>query len=353
MSLLRWFVLALLLTLAACGGNAPEAEPAAASLSVSAASLAPQTLARRVPAAGSVVAWEEMSLGVEIGGQRVAEVLVEVGDQVEARQPLLRLDMRSVDMALRSAAAQLAQAEAQHRVARVNLERATELQSRGLIATRDRDEAWAAEAAAQANLRSAQVQRDNAQLQREFSTLSAPDAGVISARSVQPGQVAMPGTELLRLIRQGRLEWRAELPERELARITVGAQARLRGSDGSEVAGRVRQVAPALDPRSRTGLVYVDLPDPGSLRAGMYAQGELLLGESDVRTLPEAAVVERDGFRYVFVLGAGDVVAQRRIETGARQDGVVEILSGVEDGERVAVEGAAFLSDGDRVKVVE
>lgn len=345
------FGIIALLALSACSADPPPTVEAP-SLTVDSAVAQTRTLALRVPAAGSVHAWEEMSLGVELSGQRVADVLVEVGDAVIAQQPLLRLDARSIAMEQRQAEAQLAQADAQLKVAQANMKRAAELVQRGLMAVRDRDEAWAAEAAAKANRQSAQAQLENARLRIEFTTLRAPDAGLISWRGVQPGQIAMPGAELLRLIRHGRLEWRAELAERELVRVVPGAVAVLRGSDGAEVIGSVRQVAPALDAVNRTGLVYVDLPAPGALRAGMYAQGELRLGESAARTVPEQAVVERDGYRYVFVLTAGDVVAQRRIETGARQDGAVQILSGLEDGERIAVRGAAFLSDGDHVKVV-
>jgi RND family efflux transporter MFP subunit len=288
-----------------------------------------------------------------VSGQRVAEVLVEVGAQVTADQPLLRLDTRSLAMARRQSEAGVAQADAQLVVARANAKRAAELRERGLVSARDAEEAWAAEENAKAQHRTASAALAAARLQVDFAELRAPDAGVISWRGVQPGQVVMPGAELLRLIRQGRLEWRAELSERELIRIAAGAVAVLRGPDGSQVQGTVRQVSPALDPVSRTGLVYVDLPAPGALRAGMFAQGELRLGEVSARTVPHAAVVERDGYRYVFVLGEGGVVAQRRVETGARDGDVVEIREGLADGERIALEGAAFLSDGDRVKVVE
>lgn len=352
MRALRIASLLCLATLSSACGSDTAAPAKSASLSVSATVPETRTLAQRAPAAGSVHAWEEMSLGVELSGQRVSEVLVEVGDAVVAQQPLLRLDPRSLTMELRQAQAHLAQAQAQLTVAQTSMKRAAELLQRGLMAARDRDEAWAAEAAAMANRQTAQAQLENAQLRLEFATLRAPDAGLISWRGVQPGQIAMPGNDMLRLIRQGRLEWRAELPERELIRIEPGARAVLRGPDGIEVTGTVRQVAPALDAANRTGLVYIDLPQPGALRAGMYAQGELHLGELQARTVPEQAVVERDGYRYVFVLGQDDVVAQRRIETGARQDNVVQIVSGLEDDERIAVQGAAFLSDGDRVKVV-
>ena len=342
--------------LVACGSDevtAPESAAVPASLSVSVVTPQPGQMSQRVPAAGSVTAWEEMALGVEISGQRVEAVLVEVGDRVEANQPLLRLDTRTLQMQRRQAEAQLGQAQAQAKVASTNFGRAEELRGRGLIAVRDRDEAWAADEAAKANLRTAQAQFANANLQLDFATLRAPDAGLISWRGVQPGQLAMGGTELLRLIRQGRLEWRAEVTDRDLARIAPGSRAIVRAPDGAALEATVRQVSPSLDARSRTALVYVDLPASEAFRAGMYAQGELLLGELDAMTVPAEAIVERDGYRYVFVLGKGDVVEQRRIETGAREGGRVEVSSGLESAERIVVKGAGFLGDGDRVRVVD
>ncbi len=340
------------LLLSACGGE-PEAPAATPALTVSAHVVEAGTLPRRLPAAGSVTAWEEMSLGLEVGGQRVAEVLVEVGDEVARGQPLLRLDTRTLAMELRQAEAALAQAEAQLAVAAANARRGERLKREQLIAASEADQLIAGELTAQAQRQTAMAQVDAARLRLDFATLRAPDAGVVSARSVQPGQVAGAGTELLRLIRQGRLEWRVELPEGDLVQVSAGTAAVLRGPDGAEVRGTVRTVSPALAATSRTGIAYVDLPAPGALRAGMYAQGELVLGEQQALAVPDQAIVERDGHRYVFVIGEGDVVAQRRIETGARAGGRIEVRAGLQAGERIVAEGAGFLSDGDRVRVVD
>lgn len=347
----RLLPLLLCLSLSACSGG-EEAPAAVPSLSVSVATPVQQALPRRITASGSVAAWEQMSLGVELSGQRVSEVLVEVGDTVAAGQALLQLDSRSLQMAVTQAQAALAQAEANLTVARANARRGERLKREQLIAASEADQLISGELVAQAQRQTAQAQLDNARLQLGFATLRAPDAGVISQRMVQPGQVVSAGSELLGLIRRGRLEWRAELPERDLVRITPGVAVALVGPDGQAVAGTVRAVSPALDARSRTGVVYADLPEPGALRAGMYAQGDLLLGSAPARTVPDAAVVERDGYRYVFVLGAGDKVAQRRVELGARSGDVVEVLQGLQADEPVVVQGAGFLADGDRVRVV-
>ena len=341
----------LLLVLVACSDDAPAPE-SAPSLTVSVAAPVQQTLPQRVTASGSVAAWEEMSLGVELNGQRVAEVLVEVGDTVTAGQALLVLDTRSLGMELRQAEAALAQADANLDVASSNARRGERLKKEQLVAASEADQLIAGELTAKAQRNTAQAQLENARLRLGFATLRAPDDGVISARTVHPGQVVVTGTEMLRLIRKGRLEWRAELPEAELIKVAPGVKVELRGPDGAAVIGAVRAVSPSLNVDSRTGTVYADLPEPGALRAGMYASGDLVLGETAARTVPEQAIVERDGYRYLFVLGENDTVAQRRVELGARAGGVVEVRDGLQVDEQVVVQGAGFLSDGDRVRVV-
>lgn len=346
-------LLASTLLLAACGGEspAPEATP---SLTVSVATPTQQSLPQRVTASGSIAAWEQMALGVELSGQRVAEVRVEVGDVVTKGQPLLQLDERSLRMELRQAEAMLAQAEAALAlaVASANARRGEQLKREQLIPDSEADQLVSGELTAKAQRQTAAAQLDNARLRLGFATLRAPDDGVVARRLVQPGQVVAAGAELLTLIRDGRLEWRAELPERDLIRVNPGVAVELRGPDGAVVAGTVRAVSPALDAQSRTGVVYADLPAPGALRAGMYAAGDLVLGDLPARTVPDQAIVERDGYRYVFVLGDGDVVSQRRVELGVRHQGVVQVREGLGDADRVVVEGAGFLADGDRVRVV-
>lgn len=329
--------LLLVAALAACSTDTPEA-PGAPALSVSVAEASRLSLPERIPASGSIAAWEEVSLGVELSGQRVASVAVEVGDVVRQGQPLLQLDTRTLAMELR-------QAEANLEVAAANARRGERLLREKLVAASEAEQLIAGEVTARAAA-------ENARLRMDFATLRAPHDGIVSARSVQPGQVVAAGTELLRLIRDQRLEWRAELPESQFVRVAAGTPVRLRGPDGALVEGSVRAVSPALDPRSRTGTVYADLPAPGVLRAGMFAAGELLLAEREANTVPAAAVVERDGHAYVFVLAEDDLVSRRRISPGARSGAVVEVRDGLEGGEKVVVEGAGFLADGDRVRVV-
>lgn len=308
---------------------------------------------QEVVASGSVAAWQEMSLGVELSGIRVERVLVEVGTRVTARQPLLQLDTRSLQVDLRRAEASYAQARASLELARASATRGESLLAQQLISQSNLDELRSNLSRAEAQLQSAAAERDAARLRLEYATLRAPTAGVISARNVQPGQIVSAGSELLRLIRDGRLEWRAELAEADLVRVKPGSTVRVKAPDGSDVIGKVRAVSPALDATSRTALIYADLPEPGELRAGMFAEGRIELGTVQAQVLPRESVVVRDGYSYVFVLDDKSRVAQRRVETGRPEGELIPVRSGLAPGERVVVRGAGFLSDGDLVRVID
>lgn len=344
---------AVAIALAGCGRGGDSVPEPQASLTVTAGQIETRSIVLDVVASGSVAAWEEMSLGVEVAGHRIERVLVEVGDRVRKGQALLQLDTRTLQVNLRRAEAGYAQARANLDLATASATRGEQLLARQLISQSNFDELRSARAAADAQLQSAAAERDAARLQLSYATLRAPDAGIVSARVAQPGQIVASGVELLRLIRQGRLEWRAELAEADLVRVTPGARVWVRAPDGTDVAGKVRAISPALDTASRTGLVYADLPQPGALRAGTFAEGRIALGDVEARVLPREAVVVRDGYSYVFVLGEGSRVSQRRIEAEPAVADVVPVRSGIKDDERVAVRGAGFLSDGDLVRVVD
>jgi len=344
--------LAVALSLSACSRGGDKA-PAASSLTVTLVAAERRQIDREIVASGSVAAWQEMSLGVEVAGLRVANVLVEPGDKVAAGQALLELDRRTLEVQARQAEASLAQARANAELAISQEKRGASLLERNLISANDFEVLRANRSTAEAQVVSAEAERDASKLRLGFATLRAPDAGVISARTVQPGQIVSGGGELLRLIRRGRLEWRAEVSESDLTRIKVGATVDLRGPSGDVVTGVIRAVSPSIDSQTRTALVYADLEKPGALRAGMFAEGRLRVGKAEVTVIPRQSVVFRDGYPYVFVMGEGNKVLQRRIDSGPPQGDSVEVRSGLKEDEKVVARGAGFLSDGDIVKVVD
>ena len=351
-------VACLAVLLAGCGGTSESdgaADTPASTLAVTLVRAQAQPIQRTVVVSGPVAAVEEMQLGVEISGARVTALNVDVGQAVRKGDVLLELDHRSLDSELQQANAALSEAEAGVALARSNLARGEQLAGERFISASQLDELRAARTQAQARRNTARASRDAAQLRRDFARLVAPADGIISKRLVQPGQVVAAGTELLRLIRDGRLEWRAELAEDELSRVDPGATVLLPARGGT-VSGRIRAVSPGVDAQTRTGTIYADLPQPAPespLQPGTYVEGRIVTGRGSGVVVPAASVVQRDGHAYVFTLDDQHVAHRVRVTTGARVDGQVEIVDGLEAGDAVVEQGAGFLGDGDTVRVVE
>ena len=306
---------------------------------------------RVIAASGGLFAWQEGVIAAGTGGLRVMEVAVDVGDEVRLGQVLAILDQDTVKADLDQQAARVAQVRAALAEARANGDRARNVKDKGAMSEQQITQYLIAEEAAKANLAAAEAALEMERIRLTQTQVLAVDDGVISSRGATLGTVVQVGTELFRLVRQGRVEWRAEVTAEQLAQIKPGQEAQIRLPGGETVTGKVRMPSPTLDPISRYGLVYVDLPIGGPARPGMFAQGHIRVGASQALTLPESAVVLRDGSSFVFEVRDEDRVAQRKVETGRRGEGRVEILSGLDTVARIVAAGGAFLNDGDRVRV--
>jgi HlyD family secretion protein len=331
---------------------APASAAAKPALTVTATQPATERWPVSVAANGNVAAWQEASIGAEAQGLRLTEVRVQVGERVRRGQLLAQLSADTLAADLAATRAGVAEAEANQAEAAANAERARQLQASGAISAQQIQQYVTAEATAKARVASLRARLRADEVRLAQTRIVAPDDGVISARSATVGAVVQPGQELFRLIRKERLEWRAEVAASELARIRVGQKAQVTPAGGTAVAGVVRMVAPTVDAATRNGLVYVDLPQPGAARAGMFARGEFAVGEREGLTLPQNAVVLRDGLHWVFQLGADNKVQQRKVSVGTRIGDRIEITGGLPAGARVAADGAGFLADGDTVRVV-
>ncbi len=333
-----------------------KAEPAAVApkpaLTVAAAQPEQTRLPVRLSANGNIVAWQEAIIGSESSGLRLTQVLVNVGDAVKAGQLLARFSGDSVLADVAQARASLVEAQATAADAAGNAARARTLQNSGALSTQQINQYNTSEQTAKARVAAAQAVLDAQQLRGNKTQVLAPDSGVISARNATVGAVVGNGTELFRLIRGGRLEWRAEVTSEEVARLKPGSAAQVTAASGAQVQGTVRTVAPTVDPLTRTALVYVDLPRNPGIKAGMFAQGEFALGTTAALTLPQQALVLRDGFTYAMRIEPDNTVRQLKLQTGRRLGDAVEIVQGALTGERYVARGAAFLADGDTVQVV-
>ena len=341
---------------AAVAGEKGKAAPKPA-LTVTAALPEATRLPIRLATNGNIAAWQEAIVGAESAGLRLTEVRANVGDVVKAGQVLATFSTETVQADVAQARASVLEAQANAADAAANAERARSLQSSGALSAQQINQFLTTEKTAKARAAVAQAVLGAQQLRTRQTQVLAPDNGVISTRTATVGAVVPTGAELFRLIRQGRLEWRAEVTSSELGRIDVGTPVSVRPASGGELRGRVRMVAPSVDPLTRSALVYVDLPASAGkaspAKAGMFARGEFDLGATDALTIPQRALVVRDGFNYVFRLGEGNRVSQLRVQTGRLAGERVEVVSGLPPDVRIVVNGAGFLNDGDLVRLIE
>lgn len=339
--------------------NAADDKKAAAprpALTVTTAKPEQSRLPLSFAANGNVAAWQEAVIGSESNGLRLQEVKVNVGDVVKKGEVLAVFDSAPVEADVAQAKAAVQEAEANASAARADAKRARALQSSGALSEQQITQYMTTERTAAARVASAKATLAQQQLRLKYTKVVAPDAGVISARNATVGAVAGVGAEMFRMIRQGRLEWRAEVTAAELPRVKPGQKAVVQAAGGTKVQGRVRTVAPTVDAQSRVALVYVDLPPALSanapLKAGMFASGQFALGESPALTVPQQAVAVRDGFAYVFRLNADGRVSQLKVTTGRRLGDRVEVTDGLPADALVVTSGAGFLNDGDLVRNV-
>lgn len=346
-------LLLILLLVMRASSSDTQTTAAPTALTVTARTLRTVDLARSVSANGSIFPWQEIIVGPEVGGYRVAAVNVDVGDRVKKGQELVRLADELLIAELASRRANVEQAQATLENAEAAYRRAQSLSQSGALSTSDLDRLRSEELAARARVAVNKADLDAAELRLRHTRVTAPDSGIISARNVNVGQVAQAGSEMLHLLRQGRVEWRAEIPESRVREIKVGQKVALTTADGTRIEGKVRTIPPTIESSTRAGLVYVDLPVNDLVRPGMFARGEIVLEQSAAQMAPLGSVVIQDGYSYVFVLGGEQKVQRRRVTTGIVKDDMIEILDGVAPGDRIVDKGAGFLKDGDQVTLVE
>lgn len=335
---------------------ADTAKPIAAkpALTVALTQATTGALAIKLAANGTVAAWQEASVGAEANGLRIAELHANVGDSVKRGQLLATFAAESVQADVALARAALAEAQANAAEAAANADRARAVQGSGAISAQQVNQYLTQEQTARARVESAKAQLDAQLLRLKNTQLLAPDNGTISARMATVGAVVGAGTEMFKLIRQGRLEWRGEVTAAEIGRVTPSASVLVTAPGGTQTKGKVRMLAPTVDAVTRNGLVYVDLPGAGSgFKPGMFARGEFELGSSGALTVAQTAVVVRDGFSYVVRVGADNRTSQVKVQTGRVVGDRVELLGGVKPEDKLVLSGGGFLSDGDLVKIVE
>lgn len=305
---------------------------------------------------GSIYPWQEALVSAEISGLRIQQVLSDVGAQVSKGQALVMLADETVKADLQKQLATVEKDKAALAEAKSNADRAREIKDSGALSAQKINEYLIAEQTAKANLALSEAELENQRIRLRQTKVVAPDDGVISSRSANLGNVVSSGTELFRLVRQGRIEWRGEVNADQQTALRAGQPVRLTLSGGNAVTGKVRLISPTVDNNTRNALVYVDIPKD-SAKPGMYVQGQVDIGQQQGLAVPLSAVTYRDGFAYVFELTAADAqglrkVIQRKVQTGRTRGEQIELLGNLNANAQLVLSGGAFLNDGDTVQVV-
>jgi RND family efflux transporter MFP subunit len=330
----------LFLGLAACGEPQP---PRPAPVPESALATAPVEL-RDVEltytAEAVVEAVRQSTVAAQIAG-RIVELRFDVGDYVKKGEVIARIDERAATQALAASEAQVRQAEAALRNARAEFERSKQLVAQKFLSQAALDRAEAEYKAAQARVTALLAGAGQAQTERSFATIVAPYSGLVSARHVELGEMAVPGKPLMTGFDPGTLRVTATVPQAQIAAIQAGAKARVEVPSTSKwVAATQLTVIPAADPRTHTTQVRLGLPaDVRGIYPGIYARAHFVTGRAQALLVPRAAVLQRSEVTAVYVVAEPGRPQLRQIRLGSAGDEhSVEVLAGLKPGERVALE---------------
>ena len=331
---------------ASSAANTPKA-----SLTVTTVKPQQTTLNKLLSANGNIAAWQESSVSSEVNGLLLSEVLVNLGDHVKRGQVLAKFAASSIEADVAQMQANVAEANATLLEAESNANRARSIQDSGALSKQQIEQYLTSEASAKARLNAALATMRVQNIKLKQTTVIAPDDGLISLAPATVGTVYTPGQELFRLIRKARIEWRADLTSADVSQIKAGMKVQITLPDSSATQGTVRSASPIVDAKTRNAIVFVDIP-AGSAKTGMFARGNFILGETQSLTLPNDAIVMRDGFAYVMQV-EGNKITQTKVQLGQRTGERVELINFDAPEADIVESGGAFLADGDSVKVVQ
>lgn len=322
-----------------------------AALTVNLMSMQTSSWPRVVQVNGRIEAWQYSVVGNELSGVPLKEIYAEVGDSVKKGQLLAVFDQETIQAELLQAEADLLDAEASYLLAKQQAERNDRLKGTGALSEDALAKTQFAAISAEAKYKAAKARLQLQKHRVSKVEVRSPDDGVIANRTAIVGTVMSSGAELFSMIRQNRLEWRANVNSQQLSGLTPGLTVTVNISEGLQLTGKVRKIAPLLHTDTLTTSVYVDLPEATGVKAGMFAAGSIQLGSSPAQHLPESALVYRDGFQYLVQVNEQSRVHLIKVETGRRHQDQVEITSVLPTGSRWVVSGGSFLVEGDLVAV--
>ena len=329
-------------------------------LSVETVQPSQDTIGNTLSADGAISAKDTANVSAKVSGVAVERVLVEEGDQVAAGQVLAIFDTDAMAQQVLQAEADVAEAEATLANASADAARILPLLDIDAISQQEADRYRTSEVRARASLQAAKARLNNQRLTLDNAKVTAPVKGVISEKRVEVGMVA-GGEPLFTIIKNGVLEWRADMDPKLIGDISIGTPVKVSLPRGQSVMGQVRRIAPTAD-NNRQITIYASLAANPAVRAGMYQTGEFLLGSDSMQTVPNSTIVSNDGYDYVMMvtqirttreerkLGR---IQQQRVTLGERIGDSVVLTEPLPADSRLVKQGGSFLNDGDLVRIVD
>ncbi|WP_201195388.1 efflux RND transporter periplasmic adaptor subunit [Pseudomonas fluorescens] len=304
---------------------------------------------------GEVRARYEPDLAFRIGG-KVSRRLVEEGQRVKADQPLAELDPQDVRLQLEATRAQVAAAEANLNMVRAERDRYKTLMDRQLVSRSQYDNAENLYRSGEARLKQIKAEFNVSNNQASYAVLRAPQDGVVAKRSVEVGQVVAAGQTVFTLATDGEREVSISLPEQNVGRYKVGqpVSVELWTQPDQRFSGRIRELSPAADPKSRTFAARIAFT-AGKVPAELGQSARVFIQTADVVALsvPLSALTAENGATYVWVLGANNTLKKTPVRVGAFGEKSVPVFEGLSASDWVVAAGVHVLHDGQQVRPVD
>jgi RND family efflux transporter MFP subunit len=291
---------------------------------------------------GTLAAREEAMISAQVAGQ-LEKNLVDLGDRVKVGQEIVLIDTTSYDALAAASAANLTRANASAANAAQNLKRIQDLQKERIASASDLDAAVADAARTSAEVKAAEANDAIARLNLDRSRVKAPFDGVVAERIASAGDYLAVGAPIARLVQTDPLRLRLEIPERESTAVRAGQSVRVSVEGDTNIyRGQLARIAPAIRPENRMLLVEADVPNPGGLRAGLFARATIVVNErEEAVSIPAEALITFAGLEKVVLIKDGKA-AEKAVTTGRREGGWVEITGGLRVGEQVVLEPAGI-----------
>ena len=345
-------LIAVMFVLSRLGGDGAIEAPASTAQAVSVVDVDLRTFETEVSLNGEARPVRDIQVAAPATGVRILQILVDEGDMVRQGQPMARLDAALSDAQTRAAQASVAEAQSAAVRARSEYERAESIRDSGALSAEAIEQRRAAMIAADARLAASRAQLAEVNARLGGGYVRAPAAGLVIDRTAELGR-PVDGQVLFRIAADNRLEVAAQIAEGDALVLAEGQTATFTLVDGSAVEGTLRRLPASIDSRTRTGEALFALPQGTRVRAGMYLRGHANLPPREVIAVPQSSVLYDSGQAYVLVIDDTNHVHRVDVRLGGRDGDWVEVVMGLDPNQRIVGSGAAFLQDGEEVRVLQ